>query len=456
MYLVKTYFKMALVASALLSITGCQSTGDSTEVKQEQNASASVISTFDELNKQYILDQQKFDSASVMNIYSEQHYEVMMDKWNEAKNIYSEIKEDPSLINKDYSMFSSETYAAKYMALIVNANTELAVLNKYKKKADVVLSDAISQMSYINSIDVNKYYPQDFLTLSSEYKELFVTLIEEDIAETQTEQAEFLTKAKDIEIKTVLTIYVKPLEKEFSSLSNEGFENIAPISYGQTKAELAKTKTVVEANNRDQELITDAVAKTKFQINHLKNMAAEVKLLKAVEDGKFEQTVLAFESKLLSVSQVVNGQDYRDQPLRVQTDSIVSAVQLMHDKNNTLDLEATIKDLTAQIKTFKTDAENQQKEHDHLQSKMTALTEQLELNDSLVTHLNSVIATYKEKEAQMPAFNQQIEKIDTKPAALVETNQVEEVTAPAPVSSSMVEPSKETEVAPATEQPAAA
>ncbi|MUK77640.1 hypothetical protein GNP84_12160 [Aliivibrio fischeri] len=395
----KQYFKIAVVASALMSVVGCQSTNEeTTAVEQTSEINTPVVSTFEALQKQYNLDKTVFDSAAEFEIYSEDSYSLMMDEWNEAKEIYLEVEQEPALINEEYSMFSSGSYSAKYIALIKSANLQLDKLKTYKNKADTVLSDAIAQMNYMQSIDVAKYYPQDFSSLYNQYKALFVTVIEEDIAEAQTEQAEFLTKAKVIEIDTSLTIHVKPLEKEFSQLTQKGFKAIAPISYGQTKAELDKTKKAVQANNRDQDLIADVVAKTRFQLDHLKNMAAEVKLLKAVKNGQFEQSVLEFENKLLSISQAINGDDYRDQPLRMQTTEILSAVQQMHAINNTADLEKKIKELNSEIETLNGTIEKQTDARANVQKQVLVLTQQLERNDNLINNLNSVIATYKAKE----------------------------------------------------------
>lgn len=419
----KQYFKMAVIASALVGVVGCQSTGgEPSAVAVEQNTNASSIATFDALQKQYSLDKATFDSVSEFKIYSESTYAIMMDEWLEAKEIFLEVEKEPGLINEEYSMFSSGSYAAKYMSLVTNADAQFNKLKSYKENADIVLSDAIAQMAYINSIDVQRYYPQEFANLNKQYKALFVTVIEDDIAEAQTEQASFLTKAKVTEIKTTLKIHVEPLEKEFSTLSSKGFKAIAPISYGQTKAELDKTKKAVQANNRDQALIVDVVAKTRFQLDHLKNMAAEVKLLKAVKNGQFEQTVLEFENKLLSVSQAINGDDYRDQPLRIQTESILAAVQQMHEKNNTADLEAKIKDLNVQIKTLEVTVEKQTNDRADVQKQVLVLTQQLERNDNLINNLNAVIASYKEKEAAEKAVAEQAST--PKEPATVEEEQV--------------------------------
>ena len=396
----KQFFKMAVITSALVGVTGCQSTDESSAVVAiETNAPVASATTFDALQKQYALDKVTFDSLDNFKVYSESTYTDMMEDWIDAKDVFSDIEKEPSLINEEYSMFSSGSYSAKYMSLVADADMALSKLKNYKETADVVLSDAIAQMAYLNSIDVKTYYPQDFSSLNKQYRELFITVIEEGIAEAQTSQASFLTQAKVIEIETTLKIHVVPLEKEFVGLTNKGFRTIAPISYGQTKAELDKTKKAVQANNRDKALIVDVVAKTRFQLDHLKNMAAEVKLLKAVKNGEFEQSVLEVENKLLSISQAINGDDYRDEPLRTQTSSILNAVQQMHDINNTTDLEAKIKELNAQMKTLEVTVENQTEDRVNSQKQVLLLTQQLERNDNLINNLNGVIASYKEKEA---------------------------------------------------------
>ena len=432
----KQLFKMAVVASALVGIVGCQSTGgESAAVGTEQTTNAQSVTTFESLQKQYSLDKTTFDSVENFSIYSESAYATMMEEWTEAKEIFLEIEKEPGLVNEEYSMFSSGSYAAKYMSLVTAADNEFSKLKSYKETADVVLSDAIAQMTYLNEIDVKKYYSQDFFNLNNQYKALFVTVIEDDIAEAQTKQASFLTNAKVTEIKTTLKIHVEPLEKEFSDLSRKGFKVIAPISYGQAKAELDKAKKAVQANNRDKALIIDVVAKTRFQLDHLKNMAAEVKLLKAVKNGQFEQTVLEFENKLLSISQVINGDDYRDQPLRMQTKAILVSVQKMHEINNTADLEDKIKELQVQIKTLEVTVEKQTSDRADVQKQVLVLTQQLERNDNLINNLNGVIASYKEKEAAEKAKKEAV----TEQPAIAEDN-VKAEEAP-----EVVEPIAETE-----------
>ena len=432
----KQLFKMAVVASALVGIVGCQSTGgESAAVGTEQTTNAQSVTTFESLQKQYSLDKATFDSVENFSIYSESVYATMMEEWTEAKEIFLEIEKEPGLVNEEYSMFSSGSYAAKYMSLVTAADNEFSKLKSYKETADVVLSDAIAQMAYLNEIDVKKYYSQDFFNLNNQYKALFVTVIEDDIAEAQTKQASFLTNAKVTEIKTTLKIHVEPLEKEFSDLSRKGFKVIAPISYGQAKAELDKAKKAVQANNRDKALIIDVVAKTRFQLDHLKNMAAEVKLLKAVKNGQFEQTVLEFENKLLSISQAINGDDYRDQPLRMQTKAILVSVQKMHEINNTADLEDKIKELQVQIKTLEVTVEKQTSDRADVQKQVLVLTQQLERNDNLINNLNGVIASYKEKEAAEKAKKEAV----TEEPAIAEDN-VKAEEAP-----EVVEPIAETE-----------
>lgn len=426
----KHYFKIAVVASALMSVVGCQSTGQqTTSVEQTTAVNTQALSTFDELQKQFSLDKATFDAATELKIYSEDSYDLMMAEWNEAKEIYADIEQEPGLMNEEYSMFSSGSYAAKYVSVIASANTHLSQLKEYKKKADVVLSDAIAQMTYMQSINVAKYYPQDFSDLYNHYEELFVIVIEDDIAEAQTEQAEFLTKAKEVEIETSLTIHVTPLENEFALLSQKGFKSIAPISYGQTKAELEKTKKTVQANNRDQELITDVVAKTRFQLDHLKNITAEIKLLRAVKNGAFEQTILEFENKLLSISQAINGEDFRDQPLRIQTTDIVSSVVQMHANNNNADLEKNIVELNAEMSALNNSIETQKNEHLATQKQVTVLTQQLERNDHLINNLNAVIATYKAKEEAEKAAAALSDKASTQDVAVKQAEQPKETPA---------------------------
>lgn len=396
----KNFFKMAIVASALVSVIGCQSTAEEPSSVTEKNTLIPSISTFNELNKQYSLDKVAFDSVDEFKIYSEEVYQNLIEEWDEAKELFAEIEREPGLTGEEYSMFSSGSYAAKYMSLVASADAEFSKLKKYKKNADVVLSGAIAQMAYLKSMKVNKYFSEEYLELNEQYKELFVVIVEDDIAEAQTEQAEFLTSAKVLEIRAALKIHVEPLEKEFSSLSNDGFKAVAPISYGQTKAELEKTKKAVQANNRDIILVTDVVAKTRFQLAHLKNMAAEVKLLQAVKKGKFEQPVLEFENKLLAISHAINGDDYRDQPLRIQTELILSAVQQMHEINNTVDLEDKIKELNSQVGALETTVETQTNDRAAVQKQIVILTQQLDRNDHLIDNLNAVISSFKEKEKE--------------------------------------------------------
>ncbi|MGR6834375.1 hypothetical protein [Aliivibrio wodanis] len=134
--------------------------------------------------------------------------------------------------------------------------------------------------------------------------------------------------------------------------------------------------------------------------------------------------VLEFENKLLSISQAINGDDYRNQPLRMQTEAVLVSVQKMHDINNTADLEEKIKELQVQIKTLEVTVEKQTSDRTNVQKQVLVLTQQLERNDNLINNLNGVIASYKEKEAiiAQPVTAEE----NAKQAAVAENNQPEE------------------------------
>lgn len=85
----KIFFKVAIIASALVSAIGCQSTAEEPSSVTEKNTLIPSISTFNELNKQYSLDKVAFDSVDEFKIYSEEVYQNLIEEWDEAKELFT-------------------------------------------------------------------------------------------------------------------------------------------------------------------------------------------------------------------------------------------------------------------------------------------------------------------------------------------------------------------------------
>lgn len=423
------YMKLAVVTGALLSVSACQSTSEPREIE-----SAATNKTEKSVNSLAVYEQSKqtyeqwlvtLKDAKSLKLYSEDHYADLLEAWSEAVDIYEDFSDDPSKATEEYSLFSSGSYAQKFNAEIATVDKQHKALLALKDKADALLADSIAQMDYLNQINAKGHFKSDYSRLANKYQDLFEYVADGDIDDAQTAQAVFLRDAKKLEVKTVLKVNITPLEKEIRQLNNKGFKSLAAISYAQAKAVLASATSSVKANPRDTDLIELSVAKVKFEIAHVTNIAGEVKRLKATDSSKYESVILQMENKLLDISKAVDGSDFRDQPIRVQTERIVDQIEQMHGDNNTDILEKKIAELEATLKQSDESLALSNEQKNATDEKIDLLEKQVKLNEDHVSRLNKVIASY-ENGGDGTVIPEKAAVAQTKPAEKAVAEQVAE------------------------------
>ena len=327
-------------------------------------------------------------------LYSKSIYKDTLSAWEDAVDVYGDFSEDPAKAIKDFSIFSSGTYADEFNEKLAIVKTKYAKLLELKEKADTVLADAIDQMAYLDSIEADKYFKQNYTSVKSDYEELFEYVADNDIGDAQNKQVEFLNDAKALEVKVILKVNIEPLELEIAQLKKGGIATLAPISYNKAKAELVLATSEVENNARNQALIKTMTEKVKFEINHTTQVASEVKQLRATSNLKFEAVALEIENRLLSISKAINDSDFRDKPPRVQTEMIVELIEALNNADTESQLKNEIAKLSAQLEANQTKLTQEQsalaesnKQQTVLRERIESLQQQLTLKQSLVDKL---------------------------------------------------------------------
>ena len=418
--------KVAVAISVLLSVMGCQSTSDTVKeisTNQQESNQDNAYHQYELAKKEYDLWLDKLKNSADLKIYSKDNYSDLLSAWEDAVEIYQEIAVDPAKTTKSYSIFSSGSYSEAFDDNITIVQESYNRLLDLKIVADEVLSDSQAQMAYLNQIGAVKVYPTDYQYLEKSYVKLYKAVEDTELEDAQTAQVVFLNKAKELETKVVLKQFVFPLKNELSKLRSENFDDIAAISFAKAKAEIRSAEQVVKANTRELTIIEEAVSDAKFELNHVRNIASEVKLLSSVEREKFEPIVLTFENKLLSISQSVNGEDYRNKSLRVQAEKIVASIELTKSVSTSVltEKDNLHEQLKEQIAKQQQEMTQQLKIIAQVQSEKGNLADQLEKNRGQVMQLEALVASFK---AQALINSQKV-------AAAIESTNLIEATAAA-------------------------
>ncbi|WPC72256.1 DNA repair protein [Vibrio porteresiae] len=351
--------RKALVASALMTLIGCQSTpkegqqaAQTNQELQQANAEFAKIQTMQaEWTK-------TLDTVADLKIYSPSDYDALLKAWSDAGELYKVMEKNPNVTTEDRSFFSSQSYAQAYQDKMTVVDTQHKKLLAYKGKADVLLADSIAQMAYLEKIYANRHFPTEFRSLTTSYNKLFAYVKNDELEDAQDKQIAFLDQGKKLEIKISLKLYISPLEQEKYVLQREGFNSVAPMAFSAAQSEIQLASNVVSSNPRDKVAIEAAVAKARFELQHVKQVAHQVKLLAAVEDDKYESYVLDIENQLLAISKTIDGSDFRDVVLREQAEKILQQVKALRNTNK-------VDELSQQLSAEKADAlklksENQQ------------------------------------------------------------------------------------------------
>ena len=399
---------LVIVTGATLAACGSSSTKPAEVAGSISPVDESVLAEgiYDAAKADYELWLTKLKDIEPLQLYSKSIYKEILSAWEKAVDIYSDFADDPTKAVKDYSIFSSGTYADEFNEKLAIVKVKHAKLIQLKEKADTILADSIDQMDYLDSIEAEKHFKQNYRSVKNAYVALFAYVADNDIGDAQNKQAAFLNTAKQLEIKVVLKVNIEPLLKELAQLKKSGIGTLAPISYNKTKAELSLATTEVESNARNKEVIKEATDKVKFEIDHTTQVANEVQRLRSTSNLKFEAVALEIENRLLDISKAINNSDFRNKPVRVQKDMIVALIDELTNTDAATKLENEVASLQAQLQASQKKLAKEQRslsestnQQQVLRDRIESLQQQLALKQALVDKLTQDL-TDKEAVAQ--------------------------------------------------------
>ncbi|MGR4998312.1 ATPase [Vibrio celticus] len=391
--------KVALAISMLFAISGCQSTPseqtDANQTTNNNNESTTEVRSFQSVQSVYSEWEVKLEDHAQLSLYAPENYNELLDAWDDAESIYADLLKDETRITKSYSIFSSLTYAEAFdekIALIKSNYDSILVL---KKKADRVLADSIAQIDYLKFLGADTMFTSSYKRLYSEYSELFEYVLVDELEDAQEAQVEFLNNARLLEVKVAHKKYIEPLKNELEFLEDEDFDDVAPLTFAKATSQIALAESQVKASPREKSIIEDAVHAAEFELNHVRSVAHEVKVLASVKGDKFEQSVLNAENQLLSISQIVNDEDYRDVGLRQQSQKIVASVKALKSSDMTGLLKSEIETLTEQLALLESENQKQAQQLSEATKHSELLGEQITKSDAHIKSLEELVDSLK-------------------------------------------------------------
>lgn len=380
--------RKALVASALVTLIGCQSTPkegqQAVQTNQELQQANAEFAKIQTMQSEWT---KTLATVADLKIYSPNDYDALVKAWHEAGELYKVMEKNPNVTTEDRSFFSSQSYATAYqdkMATVASLHQKLLT---YKGKADVLLADSIAQMGYLEKIFAHRHFPSEFRSLTASYNKLFAYVKNDDLEDAQDKQVEFLEQGKKLEIKISLKLHISPLEQERYVLQREGFDDVAPMTFSAAQSEIQLASNVVTSNPRDKSAIDVAVAKARFELQHVKQVAHQVKLLAAVKDDKYESYVLDIENQLLAISKTIDGSDFRDVVLREQAEKILQQVKALRNSDQVEQLAHQLATEKAATQSLKSDNEQLTTELSQIKALNQAYLNQIAQQAKLIENL---------------------------------------------------------------------
>nr|WP_275663794.1 ATPase [Vibrio chagasii] len=383
----------------LFAISGCQSTPseqtDANQTTNNNNESAAEVRSFHSVQVVYTEWQSKLESHAQLSLYAPENYNELLDAWEDAESIYADLLEDETRLTKSYSIFSSLTYAEAFDEKIALIKSNYDAILVLKKKADRVLADSIVQMDYLKYLGADTMFASSYKRLYSEYSELFEYVLVDELEDAQEAQVEFLNNARLLEVKVAHKKYIEPLKDELEYLEDEDFDDVVPLTFAKASAQIALAENQVKASPREKSIIEDAVRAAEFELDHVRSVAHEVKVLASVKGDKFEQSVLNAENQLLSISQVINDEDYRDVVLRLQSQKIVASIKALKSSDMTALLKSEIESLTEQVATLENANQQQAQQLSEATKRSQLLDEQITKSDAHIKSLEELVDSLK-------------------------------------------------------------
>ncbi len=127
----------------------------------------------------------------------------------------------------------------------------------------------------------------------------------------------------------------------------------------------------------------------------MRSIAHEVKLLANVKGDRFEQSVLNAENQFLSISQILNDQDYRDVVLRLQAQKIVESIKTLKSSDMTTQLKSEVEALSEQLANLELENQKQAQQLAETNKHNEFLVEQVTKSDAHIKSLEELVDSLK-------------------------------------------------------------
>ncbi|WP_051288288.1 hypothetical protein [Photobacterium halotolerans] len=358
----------ALMVFFAVLLGACSSTPE----MSESDTAISEQGEFQRVLSAYRHWQQSMQQTSALAIYSPDTYQRMVASWENAENIYQEITATPSTAYKSYSLFSSTTYLQQIQLELGQVEASFNQLKQLQKVADNVLSPAITQMQYLDSLDARQYYRSEYTRLHRLYASLFALVEDDELSDAREEQDEFLSRSHSLEVKTIKKIYIAPLEAMMIELRRQDVRDYAPNSYAQIELSIEAGKALIDRTPRDFDAIQQAASAVQFELAHAQHISLEVQRLRDLSKDEYESYILDFENKLLRISKALKEDDLRDQPIQEQARLIIAGVNSKGAIARNQPEDEVLKDKDKYIRDLNALVMSQQRQISLLQSKLSA------------------------------------------------------------------------------------
>jgi hypothetical protein len=290
------------------------------------------------------------------------------------------------------------------------ANKSLSQAEATKPEVQKRLKDILLVRDSLIAKGIDQSAADDFKDVMKELSDLFRRVEKNDLAGFAQSQSVVLLQFQRLESQSVKAIQ---LEQGLSMLEKAeaiGAAGAAPKSYKKTRQALQNAQATIERDPNDQASIQTAVERFVFEANHLVHAAEEVKEMRVLNHAAMENILLAAESELLAISDVLHQPDPRDHSLREQAAMIAAAVEKLVavkmptkrsyarpvKKNELESAHLRIEQLQAQL-------QDMQSKNAQLKRNEKPLLKRIEALERLVLKINDEKATLEAELAKMTA-----------------------------------------------------
>ena len=398
----KSCFSRNLITTSILAtaiiLSGCQSTADQLVEQQQQTQ---------ENNEHFLVVKNAIDTLTTrfeeakeadLAYFATDIFEDATDKKEDADDQFDDIRFAPDK--------ATESKTERILSDVSSANQYLDQALLIKQSAEIVLAESFEQNKVLKELGAEKLYGREFHEAQGRLSDLVELVADGKQEKAQIKQASLLPLLFSLEIKVVKDKELGELRKRLVTLRKAQINTIAPISYEKTIGLAQSAESMISTDPKDIDAIRKSVALAIFDAKHTQNIAIEVKRLRAMKKGDYEDYILDFENKLDSVSQVLKGVDLRDEVLSEQTTRLVSQgealnteLQQQAKKISALELAKHNKDELLQVAS--TDKDNLSA---ITQAKLVSKSEEIEQK---VNEINELMLTKQTLELKVTAAEQE-------------------------------------------------